>query len=174
MGADGGVEWIALKDHKKYDRLMYLLSPFWQIGHRGGRSGCSSNHESAHLDWQNDNSTISEPYFLIGYYGTDRGDMCSLETLRDMLSPDYEICCLTFKELDQYYRIQNDLDSWNWTYYHDPWYKCWKQHWGYHWQTHQEYVANFKELVDMTISDWIEEVSSILELNSYGCEETWT
>lgn len=171
MGADGGVEWMFLDKPDNYKHLCELLKPFWQIGWRGDKSGCAGTSVDAHIEWLNNNSTISPPHCLVGFYGTDRGDHCSLGTLSSMLNFDEQpLCDFTLRELDLYFRNSWDMDSWSWS--DNPWYQCWKEHFG--WLTEEEACEQLGSLKDMIVLDWVKEVGVILNFVRVYSAETWT
>lgn len=171
MGADGGVEWVKLRDPKKYNRLVELLLPFWQIGWRGDKSGCAGYNVDKHLEWMDSCPSVCPPNYLLGFYGTDRGDACSLETLCTMLeSEDEEPATFTFAEFDEYYRLTID-ETWDWR--RAPWNKCWTEHFQY--KNHEEVCEELGPLKDMKISDWVEEIRAIIDLRFWVMSaETWT
>ena len=170
MGADGGIVLIKLKNAttENYSRVSKLLKPFWQFTNRGGGYYIA---EEANFAWENENHCVP-PDYLIGCYGTDRGDSLNLGDLREILisyEDEDETYKLTFDELDldcrtspyfYFDRYQNSL------------YKLWDQH--FHYSSREEVLKELEEISNLVIQNWVFELKELLDINSLCYIQTWT
>jgi hypothetical protein len=172
MGADGGIQWIRLRKPAKYDRLMELIKPFhctyWQ-------NGSASGHDDDHWKAIQEND-IGPPNHLIGVYGTDMGDIPSLDDLFEIISsirdieglkelgidpnvhsflnlieekatrPNY--WCGFDAGIDQILKIMYDFDN-------------------------GESIRN-EPIYKMTLAEWADEIESIIGSNEMIRMDTWT
>jgi hypothetical protein len=173
MGADGGVVYVAVKDgtEKSYNRVVELLSPFWQFL---SQDGCAFYAQKAHNKWHYYNISIYPPKYILGYYGTDRFDNFNLEHLETICEKDPEITYVgdlysyTFDELDIDCRTSNITGSYN----DHILYRLWYQHFKY--SSREEVLKQFGSLSSVKISDWAKELRELLDIDHITTEETWT
>ncbi len=168
MGADGGILYVRLTNPYQYARVINLIGPFYRlINDDGGASWA----DEANYHWREANPSIVAPRYLLGYYGTDRGDSISLRELP-------ELCCfeddalydLTFEELD--------LDCRTFPYgldyprYGHILYRLRYEHFDY--VSHDETISRLGTIAKMPIKEWAREVRSLLDLRNIAIVETWT
>lgn len=170
MGADGGVVLIKLKKGtlENYSRVSKLLKPFWQFTNRGGGFYIA---EDANFIWETEND-CGPPNYLIGCYGTDRGDSLNLGDLREILSSyedEDETYKLTFDELDLDCRTSPyfDLDK-----YQYPLYKLWNEHFYYY--SREDVLEKLGEISNLVIQNWVSELKELLDIDSICYIQTWT
>lgn len=173
MGADGGVVWIPLKKptSENYTRVLELLNPFWQFL---SQDGCSNIGEDTNREWKQENSHIGAPEFLLGYYGTDRGDDFDLFDLPECcdITDDYQgnLHQLTFDELDLDCRTA-PITITN-SYNHHTLHRLWYAHFGY--KSREESLENLGTLASITGEAWASELDSLLHLDRLVSNKTWT
>jgi hypothetical protein len=172
MGADGGIVLIKLKNktNENYSRVSKLIKPFWQFTNRGGGYYIA---EEANFAWENENH-CGPPDYLIGCYGTDRGDSLNLGDLREILlsyedEDEDETYKLTFDELDLDCRTSPNfyLDG-----YQNPLYKLWDRHFSY--LSREDVLKELGEISNFVIHNWISELKELLNINSLCYIQTWT
>lgn len=170
MGADGGIVLIKLKNGttENYTRVSKLLKPFWQFTNR---NGCSSLAEEANFSWETEND-CGPPNYLIGYYGTDRGDSLDLSDLRNILSSyedEDETYKLTFDELDLDCRTSPFFYMDKYQY---PLYKLWNEHFNYY--SREDVLKELGDISNLVIQNWVFELKELLNIDSLCHIETWT
>lgn len=195
MGADGGMCWIKLHNATKYNRVCELLEPFWFL------TSIDDYHES-NSDW--DDPNIQAPQYLIGSYGTDQDfSICDdlVEILEDDfdevipgMDPTPTYGQLTFLELveDLKTRPFTDDNQVSYFYLTEKSYSIYKMGnfldpngrriskleimlWDIiKYSKPEELNEDLGVLADMKVNDWLDEIRSLLEPNSFGSEETWT
>lgn len=171
MGADGGVILLSLKKGttENYSKVSKLLKPFWQFTNRNGGYYIA---EQANFDFIMEND-YGPPNYLIGYYGTDRGDSLNLGDLRDILNPyegEYdEVYKLTFDELDLDCRTNPYLDF---DKYRFPLYRLWSEHFDY--KSREDSLNYLGDISNLVIENWILELKELLNIDSICYIETWT
>lgn len=174
MGADGGVVYIPVRDASvaRHARVIELLTPFWQFLDQDGGAFWA---EAGHAAWSKSNTTVHAPHYILGYYGSDRGDNVSLGELPAICAPDLEhylhyLYELTFEELDLDCRTTVLPIT---GAYYEPWpHRLWFKHFK-HWP-HEEVLDAFGPLASMRMIDWTLELASLLDLRRVVHEETWT
>ena len=173
MGADGGVVYIPLCHGtlENYKRVVDLLNPFWQFL---SANGCAYWAEEGHHKWEEENHLINPPNYIMGYYGTDRGDYLSLDDLANICEPfqDWhgDLFELTFDELDLDCRTAPLAPTGR--YFDPPLYRLWFQHFKY--SSREAVIKELGPLVSMKIRDWTNELNELLCLDQTVTEETWT
>jgi hypothetical protein len=145
---------------------MCQLDPFWQFL----SEGVSSVAEDANIEWGK-NSSIYPPNYILGYYGTDRGDNLDLGYLNNICYDDgTPLYYLSFNELDLECRTSPFPITGEDNNY--PLHNLWYQH--FHYKTREETLKSLGELADTVIKDWGEEIRSLLHLERMTHKETWT
>lgn len=175
MGADGGVVYIPLKhpSAERYDRVVELLQPFWQFLNRDGGADWA---EEANWKWEQENS-IGPPTYVLGYYGTDRGDSFDLGDLRELCLIDYRrsydddgLYSLTLDELDLDCRTSPFPITGS--HNHHPLHRLWYSH--FHYYPREEVVKQLGPIASTTVEAWAKELTGLLNLPCTVQEETWT
>ena len=164
MGADGGVIYIPVNVPAQCGRIRELLKPFGQFLSEGGGSFWG---ERANVDWEESHPEIRSPRYILGYYGTDRGDYVDLSHLRGICTTDDEIYDLTFSDIDLDYRTAPDP---RWSM--GPLYKLWHEHFWL--RAHEEVVSEIGPLATIRVADWAKELRQLLDFDNLTREETWT
>lgn len=166
MGADGGVVCVPVRDPKKIERVLKLLRPFWQFL---GTDGLSTAGDNGFYGWCRKNPRIRSPEILVGVYGTDRGNFLDLESLRQICNTDLgELSDISFSDLDLEVKTRPTWMKFEETIFHH----LMREHFG--WKSHEETKVNLDEIGEMKLSDWVTEISEILDFNGMWKEETWT
>ena len=195
MGADGGMCWIKLRNPTKYNRVCELIKPFYFLTY------VDDYHES-NIDWES--GGIYSPEYLVGTYGTDQefsihDDL--VEVLEDNfdevisgMDPTPTYGQLTFLELveDLKTRPFTDNNQISYFYLTEKSYSSYKMRdfidpngrriskleimlWGIiKYSKPEELREDLGILADIKVNDWLNELRSLLEPNSFGSEETWT
>jgi len=173
MGADGGVEWMKLKQPSKYGRLMELLWPFNIRTYEGLIDVCASYNSNFHDEWCEENPEICEPKYLLSIYGTDLpGFPCLsdipgiVEYLKDAETQQFphELFILG---INPKVHTFGDIILEKNTRPSSVGYYC-------KLPSFLEELEEGSVLDSMIISDWVDEVESILDINSCCSCETWT
>jgi hypothetical protein len=170
MGADGGVNWIKLKDPKDYSRVLELTNPLriWYTE--------DGIYEEYHEKWLDENPDISYPNYIVGRYGSFRGYSQGADSLVEILGyepkhrgpSEYENLDYTFEEvwLDLITREPWKQGEWART-------SLEKHLWEiFSWMKPEEVFESLGVLRHMHVGDWFDELCS--KLDYYGSCETWT
>jgi hypothetical protein len=151
MGADGGVVYIPLRAPGKeaWERAIALLRPFWQFLSTDGGAYWAEN---ANAEWERKNPKVGPPDYLLGYYGTDRGDNFDLGDLPVLCDPfkDWrgDLYALTFEELDLDVRTRPFMEG---RYNRHPLHRLWLEHFEY--RSREEVLAALGPLAKMTVRE---------------------
>lgn len=170
MGADGGIVLIKLKNGtlENYSRVSELLKPFWQFTNR---SGVSHIAEEANFIWETENH-CRPPNYLIGCYGTDRGDSLNLCDLREIIisyEDEDDIYKLTFNELDLDCRTSPYFYMDKYQY---PLYKLWNEH--FYYSSRKDVLKELGNISNLVIQNWVSELKELLDIDSLRSIQTWT
>lgn len=169
MGGDGGVVYIPVKkpSTKKCARADELLAPFWQFQ---SMEGCSPWAKDALYEWENKNTNICAPEWIVGLYGTDRPDYADLNDIEVLCDEDPDMDELTFDELDLDCRTISPKPIGDWT--ENKWRRLWFSHFSY--SSREDVLQKLGALADMTILSWRQELSLCIHVDRRGFDETWT
>lgn len=171
MGADGGVVYLKLRKGTsgRYARVNELLKPFWNFLSSSGR--CHEAERST-SSWHKKNPEITPPLFLVGYWGTDRGDSLSLHDLREICTWDQdEIYQLSFDDLDLECRTLSPPLLGR-AFGSHPLHALWVEHFRY--TSREETLSKLGPLKTVIISDWVKELEELLDFKSFTHEQTWS
>ena len=170
MGADGGVELMKLKKPAEYSRLLDLLEPFNIRTYEELIDVCASYNSHCHNDWCEENPEICAPKYLLSIYGTDLPGFPCLRDIPRMLeyfeNANESYHDLFYLGLDPEKNTFGDIFLERKTRPSSMW-RC--------------RLDNFLEELEegsvldlMLISEWVEEIKSILDIKSRRSCETWT
>jgi hypothetical protein len=174
MGADGGLNWIRVKDQKYYDRAIALISPLGLI---------ETSLRSEDYDWLYKNY-IPKNTTIMSRYGTDL-DHSGMYHLMQIL--DYEDeNNLTFQELVEDLATRPDWLMYGLSVLDKAVFKvCDLNSWlDYEFRFKTEKQRGYQRLdlksdclgilQSMLISTWVSELEKMIIPNSYSSVETWT
>lgn len=198
MGADGGVCWMPLRDPKQYARVLELLGPFYYLT----KYGNADWQDDANDQFLNSHP-YHRPNYLVGTYGSFQ-DFSIYPALEEILSDEREICIdpsLTFLELMEdldtrplfFPEIYMDSIPAQWgflpsirasisrlrrtrnargTYLSTLEIMLWDSMKYY--STEAERAVELCPIAKTNLSDWRDELRSLLDVSLTGREETWT
>lgn len=171
MGADGGVILLPVKNGtaENYSEVSKLLKPFWQFTNRNG-GYYIAEQANYHFIMKHD---YGPPNYIIGYYGTDRGNSLNLGDLRKILNSyedEYdEVFKLTFDELDLDCRTNPyfDFDKYRFSLY-----RLWNEH--FDCKSREESLNDLGDISNIVIENWAFKLKELLDIDSLCFIETWT
>lgn len=185
MGADGGINWVKLRDVSKKDRFRELTTPF-EIGEPG--SGYGNDYYDHYHDAYLEKHPFG-PEYVIGTYGSFQ-EVHGIDTLREMLDealPPARYVGRPYDTFETYYEVEPGatfvdlLES----YCTEP---AWRETLqgailttlrritGCRNRDSLEAIrrASDKPVFRMSVRAWATELREMCDWKTYGSDETWT
>lgn len=177
MGADGGVNWVKVKDRKKLEKLLMPFGLLWEGG---------SYYDEHHYEYLNQNPLPSD--YVISRYSNLKGYNYGLLDLQEILN-DIESWAEVYEKdsFDPYFRDANLLEmSWEDVledYYTHPDSSHWAaprlvtllvEELGFWFKHGKSSDRPGREVLEMKIGQWYQEVIACIDPDTFGSAETWT
>lgn len=190
MGADGGINWVAVTGNK--DEFYRLIRPF-------GLLWKNSMYDEYHDDYL-ENNPLGTPkrggFFEVSTYGTNQ-ELQGLDDLRDLLEEleNYKNFGPTSWDYWEWGPDSNPLDF-TWRdlldeYFTNPTWSARKlynlpkpvylmvENWGW---CHDKATGRFKTdceryntpILDIKLKDWLNQITAVIDVRSFGSCQTWT